>query len=156
MPPKREELVRCILKLSEDIYNELKPSIPADWLSSDLTVAQLRVMLALQDSGPSRMSSIASMLNIALPTATGIVDNLVRKGLAVREADSQDRRLVICKLSTVGQKLINKLWSSGQFQMENLLDGLTLEQLEKAAEVARMLFDNVSSKTDMVSRDAGL
>jgi len=98
------------------------------------------------------MSIIASILDIALSTATGIVDNLVKKGLVIREADPQDRRLVICKLSPAGQESINKLWTSGQFQMERLLDGLTLEELHKAAEVAEILFNNVARKTDVKDR----
>ena len=88
------------------------------------------------------MSSIASELDIALPTATGIVDNLVKKELVIRDADPGDRRAVICRLSPTGQRFINKIWVSGQSQMERLLDGLSLEQLEKAAEVADILFQN--------------
>jgi len=93
------------------------------------------------------MSSIASLIGIALPTATGVVDNLVKKGLAIREYDPQDRRLVICKLSAQGQDLINKLWMSGRFQMENLLEGLSEEQLEKAHEVALILYENISRRS---------
>jgi DNA-binding MarR family transcriptional regulator len=146
MTPDREELVQQILKLSEDIYNSIPLGIPSEWLESDLSVAQLRVLLVLQSQGPSRMGSIASVIGIALPTATGIVENLVKKGLAIRENDPQDRRLVICKLSPQGQELINKLWMSGRFQMENLLEGLDMKQLEKAHEVARILYENVSRK----------
>jgi DNA-binding MarR family transcriptional regulator len=147
MTQNREALVQRILKLSEDIVRAIPIAVPAEWLTSDITVAQLRVLLVLQVQGPSRMSSIASALEIALPTATGIVDNLVRKDLVAREADPQDRRLVICRLSPEGQRLINRLWLSGQFQMEKLLEGLTIEQLEKAADVARILFNNVSQKS---------
>lgn len=146
MKQNKKSLVQHILKLAEDIYNALGPKIPTEWLSSDLTVAQLRVLLVLHTDGPSRMSSIASTLNIALSTATGIVDNMIKKELVVREDNPQDRRLVICKLSPVGQEIINRLWTSGQFHMEELLDGLTLEQLRKATDVAEMLYDNVSKK----------
>ena len=152
MVPDREELVEQILKLSEDIYNSIPLDIPTEWLESDLSVAQLRVILVLQSQGPSRMSSIASIIGVALPTVTGVMDNLVKKNLAVRENDPQDRRLVICKLSPQGEDLINKLWMSGRFQMENLLDGLTEEQLEKAQEVARILYDNVSRKSSGSNR----
>lgn len=64
----KESLVQYILKLAEDIYNALTPDIPAEWLSSDLTVAQLRVLLVLQANGPSRMSAISSALDVALST----------------------------------------------------------------------------------------
>jgi DNA-binding MarR family transcriptional regulator len=153
MAQNKEALVQQILKLSEDIFRAIPITIPAEWLSMEITVAQLRVLLVLHVQGPTRMSSIASALDIALPTATGIVDNLVKKDLVAREADPQDRRLVICKLSPEGQTLINGLWLSGQFQMEKLLEGLTSEQLEKAADVARILFDNVSPKAGKVSGD---
>lgn len=144
----KDSLVRHILQLAEDIYNVLTPNIPAEWLSSDLTVAQLRVLLVLHADGPSRMSAISSALDIALSTATGIVDNMVKKGLVTRETDPQDRRLVICKLSAAGQEIISRLWTSGQFQMEKLLDSLTLKQLGKAADVAEMLLDNVTKKNN--------
>jgi DNA-binding MarR family transcriptional regulator len=143
---KTERLVGQILQRAEDIYNMLSPGIPTEWFTSDLTVAQLRVLLVLQSTDSSRMSDIASVLDVALSTATGIVDKLVRKELVIRETDPQDRRLVICRLSPTGQEVINRLWTSGQFQMESLLDGLNKEELEKASEVAEILFNNLINK----------
>ena len=144
---KSERLIGQILQRAEDIYTMLSPGIPPDWFTSDLTVAQLRVLLVLQSTDSSRMSDIASVLDVALSTATGIVDKLVRKEMVIREADPQDRRLVICRLSPAGQEIMNRLWTSGQFQMESLLDGLNEEELEKASEVAEILFNNLINKT---------
>jgi DNA-binding MarR family transcriptional regulator len=142
-----QALIRHILKLAEDIYRLIKLSVPPEWLTSDLTVAQLRILLVLYTEGPSRMSSIASSIGIAVSTATGIVDNLVKKELLIRSDDPEDRRLVICALSPRGQETINRLWAMSQFQIENLLQGLSLEQLKKAAEVAEFLFHNVKTKS---------
>jgi DNA-binding MarR family transcriptional regulator len=151
MSQNNEALVQRILRLAEGIYNSIPLTIPVEWLSSDITVAQLRVLLVLQAQVTSRMSSIASELGIALPTATGIIDNLVKKGLVVRDTDDKDRRLVICKLSPEGQSFINKLWLSGQSQIENLFDGLTSKELRKVADVAQILFDNASQKFSKIS-----
>ena len=145
MGHNEDRLVRQILERAEDIYNMLSPGIPTEWFSSDLTVAQLRVLLVLHSAGPSRMSAIASVIDIALPTATGVVDKLVKKGLVIRETDPQDRRLVICRLSPAGQESINRLWTSSQFQMERLLEGLTEDELERAAEVTETLFNNLAN-----------
>jgi DNA-binding MarR family transcriptional regulator len=98
------------------------------------------------------MSSIAGTLGIAVSTATGIIDNLVKKELVTRSADAEDRRVVICGLSPKGQEVINSIWIYGQLQMKNLLDGLSPEQLEKAKEVADMLL--VNAKTHTNSTDA--
>jgi len=147
MHQERQTLIQHILKLSEEIYNMLIPSLPREWLESDVTVAQLRVLLVLHTDGPSRMGSIASAIGVALSTATGIVDHLVRKGLVVRDADPQDRRLVICKLSPEGQELANRLWTWGQSQIEKLLESMTEEQLQKAAEVTEFLHSNVTRQS---------
>ena len=143
MKQKREDLVQYILKLSEDIYRKLTPGFPVEWLSSDLTVAQLRVMLILRTEGPVRMSRVASNIGTALSTATGIVDNLIKKDFVLRGIDSNDRRVVICKLSPEGEKIMDKLWIKGQLQMEKILGGLKLKQLGDAAKVAEFLLNNI-------------
>lgn len=146
MPRTNNEIVKEILDLSEKIFATIPITIPPEWFSSDVTIAQLRILLLLHMQVSARMSSIASELSIALPTATGIVDNLVKKELVIRDADPGDRRAVVCKLSPNGQTFINKMWLSGQSQMERLLDNLSADELEKAAEVADILYKNASRK----------
>jgi len=146
MAKKEATTKQEILTLSERIFSSIPVLIPPEWFTSDLTVAQLRILLLLHMHGSARMGAIASGLDITLPTATGIVDNLVKKGLVSRDTDTQDRRLVICKLSPSGQMLINMVWVLGQSQMEKLLDGLTPEELEKSCEVAQILYNNVKRR----------
>jgi DNA-binding MarR family transcriptional regulator len=143
-----ETLINHILKLSEDIYRTIKLSVPPEWLTSDMTIAQLRVLLILHAEGPSQMNFIASSLGIAVSTATGIVDNLVKKELVMRGADPEDRRLVICTLSPQGQETISRMWAIGQSQIKKLLLGLSVEQLEKTREVAEFLLANVKLKSN--------
>lgn len=143
-----EKLVRHILKLSEDIFRSIRLVIPPEWLASDMTVAQLRVLLLLYSEGPNRMGSIASAIGTTLSTTTGTVDILVKKRLVVRGDDPEDRRLVICELSPQGQEIINLMWVLGQQQMEKLLQGLSLEELQKSDEVAEILLRNVTSSAN--------
>jgi DNA-binding MarR family transcriptional regulator len=149
----RRILIKQILKLSEAIFQEVKPIIPSEWLTSDVTVAQLRVLLVLYAKGSSRMSAIASYIGIAISTATSIVDNLVKKGLVIRSDDPEDRRLVICELSREGQKLISRLWMLGRAQIEKLLQGLTLEQLKKAAEVTGFILSSATSNSKVAQEE---
>ena len=153
MARSKNAIVKEILELSEKIFATIPVVVPPEWFSSDATIAQLRILLLLHIQSAARMSSIATELGIALPTATGIVDNLVKKELVIRDTDPQDRRVVICKLSPTGQLFVNKIWVSGQSQMERLLDGLTLDQLEKAAEVADILYQNASRQSSEINKD---
>ena len=135
----KQELVERILGLTDSIYRTLQVSIPPEWLSSDLTVAQLRVLLLLHTEGALRMSAVAAKLGIAVSTATGIMDKLVAKGFVLRQADEQDRRLVVMRLSPAGTKLMNAVWELGRAQIEKLLQGLDTAELKQAAELVRLL-----------------
>jgi DNA-binding MarR family transcriptional regulator len=139
IPPDRQRLIEHILKLSEDIFRLVTPIVPSEWLSSDVTVAQLRVLLLLYTEGPSRMSAVAAGLGIALSTATGIMDNLVNKSLVERGALPDDRRVVLCRLTARGQELVSHVWDLGRTQVDRLLRGLTPRQLQQAAAVAESL-----------------
>lgn len=146
-PEDRGILTRKILTLSEKIFRGVKPVIAYQWLTSNMTVAQLRILLFLYTEGPGNMRSIASSFGIAISTATGIVDKLVNKNLVVRSNDPQDRRLVICSLSLQGQKLIDRIWTLGRTQIENLLCDLSTEQLKKAAEVAGIILSKMKTNS---------
>jgi DNA-binding MarR family transcriptional regulator len=139
----RQELVERILGLTDGIYRSLEPTIPPEWLSSDLTVAQLRVLLLLHTDGPLSMSVLAMRSSIAVSTATGIVNNLALKKLIVRQTFEPDRRRVIIGLSTEGQRLVNGLWQMGRSQIATLLQGLTSQQLSVAVGLVQSLLDNI-------------
>ena len=148
MKQNSKVIVHHILKLSNDIFRAIKFSMPPVWLTSDMTLAQLRVLLLLHTEGASRMSVIASSIGTTLSTVTGTVDILVKKEMVVRRDDPQDRRLVICDLSAKGQEMMSSMWTLGQQQLERLLDGLSIEELQKADEIAEILLRNVKSSTD--------
>jgi DNA-binding MarR family transcriptional regulator len=140
---EQERVTRQILRLGDDIFRMLRISLPREWLSSELTLAQIRVLLVLYTGGQQRMGNIAETIGISTSTASGVVDNLVKKGLVLRESDTEDRRLVICRLSSQGEEQVKRLWALGRFQIKRLLHGLTLPQLRQAAGVASFLLANV-------------
>ncbi len=142
--PQNRRLVKEILGLADAIFHATGISVPAEWLSSNLTVAQLRVLLFLRTEGPSRMGSVAAGIGATLPTVTGTVDILVKKGLVARRDDPEDRRLVICELTSRGSDLMRLVWELGQKQIAALLTGLDREQLEKVHDVAQLLLRNVT------------
>ena len=140
MAPDREALVQRFLELGEALYELLSPTFSFDKIASDVTVAQLRVLVLLRDGGPTTMSALAASARVVPSSATGIVDNLVGRGLVLREADQMDRRRVICRLSPEGQEMVNSLWTQGRAQIETLLDAMDDDQLEYACEITESIY----------------
>ncbi|HXZ95067.1 MAG TPA: MarR family transcriptional regulator [Dehalococcoidia bacterium] len=141
--PKHEELIENILQLGEKAFRELFPMVPTEWLQLDLTMPQLKVVLLLFMSGPARMSDIASALGVSLATATGVVDRLVERDVVQRESQPEDRRVVLCRLSEKGQKMIGRLWQLSRDNLRELLDaiepaklGLVIEALQAISQAS--------------------
>ena len=127
--PEKEELIENILQLTDSTFRELFPMLPKEWLHLDLTMSQLKVVLLLFISGPSRMSDIASALGVSLATATGVMDRLVERDIVLREGDPEDRRVVLCRLSNKGEKLISGLWQLSRERAGELMMALAPSQL---------------------------
>ena len=123
------DLIESTLQLSERAFRELFPILPKEWLSLDLSTPQLKVVLLLLVNGPCRMSVIASALGVSLATGTGVVDRLVERGIVVREGDPEDRRVVLCRLSSKGEKMLLGLVQLARNHAEMMFRSLSIEKL---------------------------
>ena len=137
--PQKEELIERILQLSDRAFRELFPILPKQWLRLDLTMSQLKVVLLLFVSGPTRMGIIASELGVSLATATGVVERLVERGILLRESDAADRRVVLCRLSDEGEQLLGKLWRLSQERLGELMRVIAPSRLLMIVEMLRVL-----------------
>ena len=140
----REPTIQQVLDLLEQLYQAVRRIARGEWLSVDLTMPQAKMMLVLFNDGPTRMGVLASDLGVSLPTATGIIDRLIEKDLVTREADPQDRRAVVCRLSEEGLRLISRLWELGESQARQLLEAMTSEELQLVAGAARAFLHTIA------------
>lgn len=136
-----EELVGRILGLAEEFYRVGHYSAPREWWSEDLTMPQLRVLLTLFNDGPCHSGALAEALGVSLPTTTGILARLQRRGLIVRSEDPADRRRVISQLTDSGQELMQRLWASGQDWLARLLRGMSRTELAGVEQALVVLID---------------
>jgi len=151
--PEKEELIENILQLTDSTFRELFPMLPKEWLHLDLTMSQLKVVLLLFISGPSRMSDIASALGVSLATATGVMDRLVERDIVLREGDPKDRRVVLCRLSNKGEKLISGLWQLSRDPAGELMRALVPSQLLLITEALESLLQAGEATEESLHQD---
>ena len=150
---RKEELIETILQLTDRAFRELLPMVPKEWLRLDLTMPQLKVVFFLFIGGPSRMSEIATALDVSLATATGVVDRLVERGIVLREGHPEDRRVVICRLSEKGEKLISGLWHLSRERAAELMSALPSSKLQLMTESLKALLHASEIKQQGEKRD---
>lgn len=136
---QKKELIERILWLSDKTFRDLLPMVPTEWLQLDLTMPQLKLVLLLYLNGPSRMSEIASALDVSLATATGVADRLVERNIVLRESHPDDRRVVLCCLSEKGEELIGGLWHLARERVRELLGMVDPAKLVLVTEVLEAL-----------------
>ena len=96
----------------------------------DMTVPQIKTLMALERSGLLSMSALSYVLGQTLGGTGSLVDRMVRKGLIARRSDRNDRRLVLCEITPAGSQAIAQLWEIGQERLQRVADVMTDEQLE--------------------------
>jgi MarR family 2-MHQ and catechol resistance regulon transcriptional repressor len=96
-----------------------------------LTVSQSYCLRLIYFEGARTMSELAGDLHVRLSTITGVVDQLERKGLVVREAHPEDRRSLRVGLTPAGRKLYGAAHQAFLTHLEPLLGGWTASEREK-------------------------
>jgi DNA-binding MarR family transcriptional regulator len=130
MPAHDRAQKERILSLAEDVFKVARNQVPRDWHRLDLTMPQLKVLLSLFVDGPLPCSSLAELVGVSLPTMNGVLERLKERGLIVRRPDHQDRRRMLNSLTTRGHQLIDRLWTSHQDWLSELLDRMDSTDLE--------------------------
>src|SRR6201994_4365323 len=96
----------------------------------EVTLTQYRSLVVLASRGPQGVASLAQALAVTAPTASRLVERLVRKGLVRRRADRQDRRQVRIGLTEAGRDLVRLVTERRREEIAVLLDAIPAEGLE--------------------------
>src|SRR5208282_5175581 len=71
--------------------------------ASDLTLAQLSILVTLLDQGPIRMTDLAAHERVRTPTTTVAIRRLEKIGLVKRSRDASDLRAVLVDITPRGR-----------------------------------------------------
>jgi DNA-binding MarR family transcriptional regulator len=91
------------------------------WMLLDLTMAQLKAVILLAQSGGLRSRELADGLGIAPSAATPLVDRLVSQKLARREPDAQDRRIIWIRPEPKAISMHDELLQTNRSVLEDVL-----------------------------------
>lgn len=108
-----------------------------------LTMGESMPLLLLHHLGEQSLVELARRMNFAHPSVLRHIDILERKGLAVREPDSLDRRVKKVRLTPAGEALINPIHEILAEIHSRAIAGLSAEEVETIQLLLRKLFLNL-------------
>jgi DNA-binding MarR family transcriptional regulator len=72
-----------------------------------ITTPQLTVLRLLKTAGDLRLSDLSVKINLTNSTVTGIIDRLERADLVSRQRSTDDRRVILVKITDKGRETAN-------------------------------------------------
>jgi DNA-binding MarR family transcriptional regulator len=91
----------------------------------DLTMAQISILLTLLDSGPIRMTELATRERVRTPTTTVAIRRLEKVGLVKRSRDPSDLRAVLVEVTPQGQVQYQEALEARRTHLAGLLSRLS-------------------------------
>ena len=106
MPPT-PDVIRDYRTVNRALDRVILPVI----IERGLTMAQFKALLAVNSEAEAgtAVGALACELGIAQPTASALVERLSVAGLVRRDADPNDRRRVLVRLTVEGEGLVTEL-----------------------------------------------
>jgi DNA-binding MarR family transcriptional regulator len=111
------------------------------WLPLKLTMAQLKAVMLLVQSGRMRSRELADGLRIAPPAATPLIDRLVAQKLAARQGDDNDRRIIWIRPTAKAVALHDTLMQANRTVLAEVLAAVPVHERKKIQESILILLD---------------
>src|SRR5262249_9309908 len=96
-----------------------------DWVHLDLSMGQLKALVALATAGAMNVTDLADWLKTSKPSASILVDRLVQPGYVERMEDQDDRRRTLVVLTAKGRELVDRFQRSGGERMQGWLEQMS-------------------------------
>ena len=139
MMKSRGQIVDETLQALAAIFREAQKGALTQWLSLDLTMAQLKALLVISRSGSLAIGTLAAELGVGLPAASQIVERLVRDGFVERHDDPADRRKVLVHPTTEGRQAVARLREVGRERISEWMCQLGDDDLTALSDGVRAL-----------------
>jgi len=117
---------------------------------ADFSMMELKGLSAfLEIENEYTMSELSNNAHLTLPNMTTIVDGLLKKGIAKRRRDKQDRRIVRVSLTEKGKKMVRDFMSKRATELEKSLGSLSekdIKDLFNAMDTATRILRKINLK----------
>lgn len=105
--------------------------IRKDMMPYGLNPTEFAVLELLYHKGDQPIQIIGQKILIASSSITYVVDKLVGKNYVTRVGCAEDKRVTYASLTPEGQALIKTIFPEHEKRMEEVFEGLSLEELEQ-------------------------
>ncbi|MFT4295059.1 MAG: MarR family winged helix-turn-helix transcriptional regulator [Micropruina sp.] len=150
----RVALVAELVELNMQVHDRAIGMVGPMPAPPDLTMQQFRALGHLVKQPGISGNELGGLLGVSAPTASGLVERLVEKGLVERSDDADDRRIRRLHPTEAGRDVMRQMDSMFERALGVLLGVLSADDLEQLCRSARTMlaaFDRLQAAGPDVS-----
>lgn len=141
-----------IMLLTYKIFRSVRKHASSESEANEPSMLQLQAMLAISIN-KTTMSEIAQELHIALPTATVLIDRLVKADYAERGFDENDRRVIKISLTSLGKQILQKTMKQKLMRTKYILDLIPTNDKKTLLRILQNLQSDLEFPEETVSSE---
>ena len=127
---ERAAVARDLFELNSQVHDRAMGLVGPMPLPPDLTMQQMRVLGHVTKTPGIAGHELGERLGVSAPTASGLIDRLVEKGLITRVDDPSDRRVRRLHPTELGHDVIREMDSMFGRALGVLIQHMSLDDLE--------------------------
>ena len=120
-------------------YNSVMEHARDDLQRQDIKPSEFAVLELLYHKGPTPLGEIAGRVLLTTGSITHLIDQLEKKGLAMRVACPNDRRVLYADLTDAGREKIAAIFPGHAEQIRLAVSGLSADEQEQAAALLKKM-----------------
>ena len=151
LDPERAALAADLVELNIQVHDRAIGLVGPMPPPPDLTMQQFRVLGQVVRRPGISGNELGGLLGVSAPTASGLVERLVEKGLIARIDDADDRRIRRLHPTEPGRDIMRQMDSMFERMLGAVLQVLSVEELEVLCRSARTML----TALDRVEAQAG-
>lgn len=139
LDPERATLAANLIELNMQVHDRAIGLVGPMPPPPDLTMQQFRVLGQVVRRPGISGNELGGQLGVSAPTASGLVERLVEKGLIARIDDVDDRRIRRLHPTEAGRDIMRQMDSMFERMLGVVLQVLSAEELEVLCQSARTM-----------------
>lgn len=141
LDPERSALAHEIWELNLRVHDQAMRLFGPSEVPLDLTVQQFKVLNLVAAEPGLTSQDLARGLAVSAPTASGLIDRLVEKGVLERRRDADDRRLRRLYLTELGEQAAREGDSLFERALVVVIQLMSLEDMQAMKRSSQTMLD---------------
>lgn len=137
----KAESPRAVRSSLRRLERALAGALDLDAVCCGVTMAQVHVLLAVEELGKTRVTALAGELGLDKSTLSRTIEGLVRAGIVERRAVPGDRRSLNLSLTALGRRAAADINRQGDREIRALFGRIPPEKRGLVAEAIALLAD---------------